>query len=115
MPQNRNKLIDLFVGNIVNAVVHQILEKAIDKSEIANKYVKEFKTSWEIAQKYRDKINPANAPLPDKDLVEIKKRIVKKVNLELSVRITHGYENIDLRLVDEFVNKALKEFRIIPA
>lgn len=31
MPQNRNKLIELFIGNIVNAIVHDILEKAIDK------------------------------------------------------------------------------------
>ena len=80
MSQNRNKLVELFVANLANAIVHQVLEKAIDNSEIANKYVKEFKTSWEIAQKYREKINPANAPLPEKDLTEIKTKITKKVN-----------------------------------
>ena len=31
MTQNRNQLIQLFVGNIYNAIVHEILEKAIDK------------------------------------------------------------------------------------
>ena len=113
MSQNRNKLIDLFVANLANAIVHQVLEKAIDNNEIANKYVKEFKTSWEIAQKYRDKINPANTPLPDKDLTEIKTKIIKKVNAELQVRIAHGYENIDSSLVEELVRKAFKELRVI--
>ncbi|MBI4141104.1 hypothetical protein HY485_04680, partial [Candidatus Woesearchaeota archaeon] len=80
---------------------------------IANKYVKEFKTSWEIAQKYRTKINPANLPLPDKDLSNIKKMLIKKVTSELQVRIAHSYENIDVTLVEAFVNKALKELKII--
>ncbi len=38
MVQNRNKLIDLFIGNISNSIVHKILEKAIDNKEIASKY-----------------------------------------------------------------------------
>lgn len=113
MPQNRNKLIDLFTANLANAVVHQVLEKAIDNTEIANKYVKEFKTSWDIAKKYREKINPQNPPLPDKDLNRVKKKIIKKVNSELQVRISHGYENIDLTLIEELVNKALMELKII--
>ena len=113
MSQNRNKLIELFVANLANAIVHQVLEKAIDNSEIANKYVKEFKTSWEIAQKYRVKINPANTPLPDKDLTEIKTKIAKKVNVELQVRISHGYENINLSLVEELVGKAFKDLKVI--
>ena len=58
MPQNRNQLIELFTGNITNAIVHRILEKAIDKQEIADKYRKELITSFEVAKKYREKINP---------------------------------------------------------
>jgi len=42
MPQNRNQLIELFIGNITNAIVHRILERAIDKEEIADKYRKEL-------------------------------------------------------------------------
>ena len=35
MPQNRNQLIELFIGNITNAIVHRILEKAIGKEVLA--------------------------------------------------------------------------------
>ena len=31
---NRNKLLDAFISNLTNAVVHKILEKAINKPEI---------------------------------------------------------------------------------
>ena len=55
MTQNRNKLIDLFIGNISNSVVHEILEKAIDNEEISRRYEKELTTSLEIAKKYREK------------------------------------------------------------
>lgn len=34
---NRNQLIDRFISNLANAVLHEILEKAIDQSEIAKK------------------------------------------------------------------------------
>ena len=40
MVQNRKKLIELFVGNISNAVVHEILEKATNDEEISSKYIK---------------------------------------------------------------------------
>jgi len=56
MAQNRSKLIDLFVGNVSNTVVHRVLEKAIDKQDITKKYVKEMKNSWEIAKHYRETI-----------------------------------------------------------
>ena len=58
MTQNRKKLIDLFIGNISNSIVHKILEKAIDNNEIINKYIKEQNISLEIAKKYRERINP---------------------------------------------------------
>jgi hypothetical protein len=62
--QNRNKLLELFVGNIANAVLHRLLEKAIDDSNIASKYAKEINNSWELSKRYRDKINPIDRPLP---------------------------------------------------
>ena len=105
---NRNKLIDIFVSNLANAIIHQILEKAIDKKEISEGYHKEIKNSWEIANKYRQKINPINRSFPDKDFEEIKERVTKKVLSELNLRIQKGYENINLSLVNEFVEKALK-------
>ena len=75
MPQNRNQLIELFIGNITNAIVHRILERAIDKEEIADKYRKELITSFEVAKKYREEINPINSSLPDKDISYIKKTL----------------------------------------
>ena len=68
MSQNRNKLLDLFISNLSNAVLHRILEKAIGLPEIINKYDKEIKNSWEIAKIYREKINPKTPPFPEKDL-----------------------------------------------
>ena len=112
MAQNRKKLVDLFVGNISNAIVHNILEKAISDEEIADKYRRELSISWEIAKKYRDKINPVRAALPDKDLQHIKTSIMKKVRAELMLRISKGYENINLNLIEELVNEALKDMKI---
>ncbi|MBI4154762.1 hypothetical protein HY498_01610, partial [Candidatus Woesearchaeota archaeon] len=68
MVQNRNKLIDLFIGNAANSIVHKILEIAIENNEIASKYNKELVTSRELAQKYREKINPKASPLLEKDI-----------------------------------------------
>ena len=38
MAQNRNKLIGLLIGNISNAIVHEILGEAIDNENIRNHY-----------------------------------------------------------------------------
>ena len=45
MPQNRNKLIDLFIGNISTAITHEILIEAIkdNSKEIADHYQKKQK------------------------------------------------------------------------
>jgi len=75
MSQNRNKLIDLFAGNISNSVVHRVLEKAIEEENIRSHYDKEFLASLEVAKRYRDKINPINTPLPGKDIAKIKEKI----------------------------------------
>jgi hypothetical protein len=38
--------------------------------------------------------------------------MINKVKSELNTRIERGYENIDLSLVEEFVEKALNELEI---
>ena len=113
MAQNRKKLIDLFIGNISNSIIHKILEKAIDKEEISVKYSKELITSREIAKEYRKKINPVNSPLPDKDIEYVKNRIKNKVRSELMLRILKGYKNIDLGLIEELIDKDLREMKVI--
>lgn len=109
---NRNKLISLFVSNLATAVVHKILEKAIKNTEIIEKYNKEVRNSWEIAKKYREKINPIDKTLPVNDIGEIKSRIISKVKNELNLRIARGYTDIDISLVEKFVDDSLKELGI---
>ena len=113
MPQNRNKLIELFIGNISNAVVHEILTKAIDDENIRRHYDKELKVSFDTAKKYREKINPVNTKLPDKDIEYIKKKIITKVKNELLLRINKGYEHINLDLIEEQIDKNLKDMSVI--
>ena len=113
MPQNRNKLIELFIGNIYNAIVHEILRKVINQEELSNKYNKELLSSLEIAKRYREKINPINTVLPYKDMIYIKNKITNKVKAELLLRISKGYENINLNLIEELVDKYLKKTKII--
>jgi|SRR3989344_1610333 len=114
MVQNRNKLIDIFIGNLANSIVHTILEKAVkkDKDYLADKYRKELITSFEIAKTYRDKINPVNIPLPEKDISFIKEKIIKKVKAELRIRISKGYQGININEIDKEVNEALKKINV---
>ena len=115
MPQNRKKLIELFIGNLSNAIIHEILIEAIkDKSkEIASYYQKEIENAVKISKKYREKINPKNKPILNKDLSRLKTKILNKVKTELKIRISKGYKNIDLTLADELMNKMLKDIGII--
>ena len=113
MTQNRNKLLDLFIGNLSNAVLHKILENAIDSTEIANKYEKELTTCFAIAMKYREKINPILEPLPVGDQDYIKMKITKRVQTELLLRIVKGYTHIDLLSLDDTVAAYLKEARVL--
>ncbi len=113
MVQNRKKLIDLFIGNISNSVVHKILEKAIDNDEIINKYIKEQNISLDIAKKYRERINPIKTALPNKDVAYIRNKIVSRVKAELALRISKGYKNINLNLIENMVNNVLKDLNII--
>ena len=113
MTQNKNKLIDLFIGNISNAIVHEILEKAINIEEIRSKYNKELKTSLDIAKYFRNKINPINKPLSSIDSSEIKRKITNNIKNELMIRISKGYKNINLDSIEDSVNKFLKETKVI--
>ena len=90
-----------------------ILEKATVKEELSNKYNKELLSSLDIARKYREKINPIKNLLPKKDASYIKNKIINKVKSELLMRISKGYENIDLDLVEELVNVFLKKMIIV--
>jgi len=113
MVQNRNKLIELFIGNISNAIVHEILERAVGAELVTDKYRKELALSFEIAGRYREKINPVNRSLPDKDVDYIKEKIMARVKSELITRISKGYDNIDLELIESLTDKALKDVKII--
>ena len=113
MPQNRKKLIELFIGNLSNAIVHHVFLAATDKEEIASKYKKELETSLSISKKYRERINPKNYSLPEKDIEYIKIQVSNKAISELKKRISQGYKNIDLSLINELVDKALKDTKII--
>lgn len=103
----------MFIGNIVNSIVHEILERAIDNEEISNKYERELLTSFEIAKRYRAKINPVNEPLNERESKTIRLKIIKKVRSELLIRISRGYMGIDLDLVEKLVDKALKNMKVV--
>lgn len=110
---NRNKLVNLFISNLANVIVHKVLEKAIDKPEIVNVYAKEGKNSFEIAKRYREKINPIDKTLPSHDIEDLREKIINKVKVELNSRIKRSYTNINLSLVEELVDKSLKELKVI--
>lgn len=97
---------------MATAILHEILSKAIEDEDIAKRYEKEVKNSWEIAKEYRKKINPKKDKLPETDITEIKRKVTNKVKVELLIRISKGYGNIDLNSVECRVEKALKELKV---
>ena len=112
MGQNKKKIINLFIGNISNSVVHKILEKSIDEENLRKHYNKELIVSFEIAKRYREKINPKNIPLPERYSKNIEDKIIKRVKSELNLRITKGYE-IDVGLIKPTVKNMLRKIKII--
>ncbi|MBI4452602.1 hypothetical protein HY637_04175 [Candidatus Woesearchaeota archaeon] len=112
MAQNRNMLIDLFIGNIANAAVHKILEMVVIDDILRKYYDKELLASMEIARRYREKINPVNRTLQEKDISYIKSKIINKVKSELMLRIEKGYKNINLELVEGIIDKMLVDMKI---
>ncbi len=77
MVQNRNRLIELFIGNIANAVLHRILEEAIRDESLSDYYKKEQTTSKVAAMTYKEKINPKDSALPEKDIDYIQEKVKK--------------------------------------
>lgn len=112
MVQNRNKLIDAFIGNIAAAIVHEILEEAANDENLRKYYDKEFMNSLSIAKKYREEINPADKPLKVKDQLLIKKRIISKVKNELNLRISKGYKDIDIDKAAPYTEKIIRDLKI---
>ena len=110
---NRNNLIELFIENISNAIVHDILKMAVHDEAIQSRYTKESATSMRTALDYRTKINPAHSKLQEKDIDYIKNKIIKGVSSKLLSRINEGYKNINVSLVEIIVDKYLKETKII--
>lgn len=112
MTQNRNKIIDLLMGNISNYIIHKILENSINKPELTSKYQKESLNSLNIAISYRNKLNPLDKKLPASDTDYIKNKIISRVESQLKLRISKGYENIDLSLVEKETDNVLKALKI---
>ncbi len=108
MTQNRNKLIELLISNLSNFIIHTILEKSINTPELTSKYRKESLNSFNIASIYRNKINPLDKPLNLPDVKYLKEKLKSRVNSELLLRISKGYQGINLSLVDVEINLALK-------
>ncbi|MDO8563719.1 MAG: hypothetical protein Q7R87_01800 [Nanoarchaeota archaeon] len=113
MSQNRNKLIELLISNLSNAIIHSILERSTGKSELSEKYRKELINSFNIAKIYREKINPIAKSLPLIDISHIKEKLTRKVNSELILRISKGYNDIDLNSVEKEVEESLKNLLVI--
>lgn len=113
MSQNRNKLLQLLMGNLVNVVVHQVLEKAVQEELLRNHYGQESMTSFEVAKRYREKINPARETLPDKDVSKIREEVSRRAIKELNLRISQGYKGIEPGLVEEILDRILKELKIL--
>jgi hypothetical protein len=90
-----------------------VLEEAVREEILRNHYDKESLVSFEVAKKYRGKINPIQRELPDKDINKIKKEVLKKVNNELKLRISKGYLGIDLNLTKKILEKTLKKLKIL--
>lgn len=108
MSQNRPDLVKRFVGIASNVIVHKILVKTELENDLRRHYAKEIERDVDIALMYRDKINPAKRPLPQKDSKEIRNSIRLKAKAELLKRIGKGY-TIDISRIDEEIDNFLKE------
>ena len=113
MTQNRNKLLDLLIGNLANAVVHKVLEEAAGEDSLKKYYYDELSNSIEVARNYRKKINPVSEPLPDKDAAEIRERTISKAEAELKLRVAKGYEKINLGSVGEVTDKLMADLKVV--
>ena len=111
MSLNRPDLIKRFIGVASNAIMHiTIINTELDENT-KKYYAKEVKRDSDIALNYRNKINPINALLPQKDVEEIRTKIILKVKAELLKRVDKGY-NVNISLVEKVVDEFLKKNKI---
>ncbi|MAF99432.1 MAG: hypothetical protein CMH61_02365 [Nanoarchaeota archaeon] len=112
MTQNRNKLIQLFIGNVVNVVVHRILERATQEEILRKRYDKESLVSFNVAQRYRNNIHPVQRELPEHDKAKIREEVIRRVKNELHIRISKEYKGINLQNLESTVDKVLQELLV---
>ena len=108
MSQNRPDLIKRFIGVARNIIAHKVLIKAELEKDLREYYTKEIERDIDIALKYRNRINPANRLLPQRDSKEIRESILLKVKAELLKRVDKGYK-VDLSKIDGEIDNFLKE------
>lgn len=109
MTQSRRKLLEVLASHLATAVVHRILEKAIDSPEIASRYRKETLNALEVAKKYRERLNPKMGALPEQEMELLRNRVVRKVKAALQVRISKGYTGIRYESIEDEVMDALSD------
>ena len=112
MPHNRNKLIVLLIGNHSNTVIHRVLEASVKEDILREHYDKESLVSFNVAKKYREMINPVQRYFSDEDVGEIRKQINRRVKKELELRISKGYEGINLNLIEQILEEGLEELNV---
>lgn len=112
MSKNKPDLIKKFIGVASNVITHKVLIKAELEEDLRNYYTKEIERDIDIALEYRNKINPANRLLPQKDSKEIKESIMSKVKAELLKRVDKGYK-VDISKIDEEIDNFLKENNVV--
>ncbi len=111
MSQNRKKIINRLTGNLANAILHKVLGEAVQEDNLRAYYGNEFSTSFSLAVKYCEQLNPKTEPMLEKDVKEIREIIMKRVSLELDKRIKKGYQGIANAnvepIMDELLEKAM--------
>lgn len=92
--RNKKKLIKIILGNLSNAILHEILANSAIE-ELRGHYEKEVKNSITIAIKYRNKLS-------SKWIINdnIKVKLIRIVKIKLNGRIRRGY-NLDLDCIED--------------
>jgi predicted Zn-dependent protease len=103
--KNKKKLLKIILGNLSNAILHEILADAVF-NELRFYYSKESTNSLEIAIRYRQKLS-ANFSFP----VHLKLKLIQLIRSKLNQRIRKGYKNIDLTKIESFVEKYLQKIK----
>ena len=98
MPQNRKRLIELFIGNLSNAIVHQICLEATDKKEIAFKYKKELETSFKELKKSGE----IKAIQTDITNVEEVENLIKQIKAKTIIEPKNDYWDYFRKFLNSF-------------